>query len=142
MVTLCCVSLFTFAKKYHMKQYFIALVSIISFAACNAQDSGVKILKQNDFEQLSNQENVVVVDVRTPREVSAGYISEADYFIDINGSNFEAEVAKLDKEKTYIMYCRSGARSGRAASYLINAGFSDVYNLEGGILNYTEELKK
>jgi rhodanese-related sulfurtransferase len=125
-----------------MKHYIIALVSIISFATCNAQDSGVKILKQNDFEQLSNKENVVVVDVRTPREVSAGYISEADYFIDINGSNFEAEVAKLDKEKTYIMYCRSGARSGRAASYLINAGFSDVYNLEGGILNYTEELKK
>ena len=104
------------------------------------QTPSVKVLSQENLATKMQDSNVVVIDVRTPQEVSSGYIKGADKFIDINGSNFQSEINNLDKSKTYIMYCRSGARSGRAADYMIENGFTDVYNLSGGILNYRGEI--
>lgn len=133
----------------------IALLSLAVFAlfSCgNAQDhntegnlevqqqSSVKPLDQNKLAAIMEQENVIVIDVRTPGEVSQGYIKGADLFININGADFQREIGKLDKSKTYVMYCRSGARSGSAASYMVQNGFSDVYNLMGGIMNYRGEV--
>ena len=125
-----------------MKQLFILFVTITAFAACNAQSEGVKNLSQQDLTAKLQEKNTVLIDVRTSTEVASGYIPEAEYFIDINGANFEQKIAKLDTSKTYVIYCRSGARSGRAASYMSQNGFSEVYNLEGGILDYTGKLKQ
>jgi rhodanese-related sulfurtransferase len=125
-----------------MKQLFILFVTITAFAACNAQSEGVKNLSQQDLTAKLQEKNTVLIDVRTSIEVAGGYIPEAEYFIDINGANFEQKIAELDTTKTYIMYCRSGGRSGKAYSYMVKNGFSKVYNLEGGILDYTGKLKQ
>jgi len=117
-------------------------MTVTAFAACNAQSDGVKNLSQQDLDTKLQDESVVLIDVRTSTEVASGYIPEAEYFIDINGANFEQKIAELDTTKTYVIYCRSGARSGRAASYMSRNGFTEVYNLEGGILNYPGELKQ
>lgn len=100
----------------------------------------VKNLAQNDLQAKIAEENVVLIDVRTPGEVNAGIIKGADAFIDYNGSSFQEEIGKLDKSKTYVMYCRSGARSGRAADYMVKNGFTNVYNLQGGIMSYKGEV--
>ncbi|MFT5347647.1 MAG: phage shock protein E, partial [Bacteroidia bacterium] len=105
-----------------MKQLFILFVIVTAFAACNAQSDGVKNLSQQDLTAKLQEKNTVLIDVRTSTEVASGYIPEAEYFIDINGANFEQKIAELDTTKTYIMYCRSGARSGRAASYMSQDG--------------------
>lgn len=102
----------------------------------------VQALSQADLNSKLQDENVVLIDVRTPDEVAGGYIKGAEKFIDINGASFETEVNALDKTKTYVMYCRSGARSGRAAEFMVNNGFTNVYNLQGGILNYSGEVVK
>ena len=125
-----------------MKQLFILFVIVTAFAACNAQSDGVKNLSQQDLTAKLQEKNTVLIDVRTSTEVASGYIAEAEYFIDINGANFEQKIAELDTTKTYIMYCRSGGRSGKASSYMVKNGFSKVYNLEGGILDYTGKLKQ
>ena len=125
-----------------MKQLFILFVIVTAFAACNAQSDGVKNLSQQDLTAKLKEKNTVLIDVRTSIEVASGYIPEAEYFIDINGANFEQKIAELDTTKTYIMYCRSGGRSGKAYSYMVKNGFSKVYNLEGGILDYTGKLKQ
>jgi rhodanese-related sulfurtransferase len=125
-----------------MKQLFILFVIVTAFAACNAQSDGVINLSQQDLTAKLQEKNTVLIDVRTSIEVASGYIPEAEYFIDINGANFEQKIAELDTTKTYIMYCRSGGRSGKASSYMVKNGFSKVYNLEGGILGYTGELKQ
>ena len=117
-------------------------MTVTAFAACNAQSDGVKNLSQQDLDTKLQDESVVLIDVRTSTEVASGYIPEAEYFIDINGANFEQKIAELDTTKTYVIYCRSGARSGRTASYMSRNGFTEVYNLEGGILNYPGELKQ
>jgi len=125
-----------------MKSFGILFTCILAFAACSAQDSGVKNLSQADLENKLQEENVVLIDVRTPGEVASGYIPEADFFIDIKGSDFDQKISELDTTKTYVLYCRSGARSGRAASALVKKGFKDVYNLQGGILAYKGQLKQ
>jgi rhodanese-related sulfurtransferase len=80
--------------------------------------------------------------VRTPGEVSEGYIDGATLFIDYNGSNFESKISKLDKSKSYVIYCRSGGRSARASELMASKGFKKLYNLEGGISNWTGTIKK
>lgn len=142
-----------------MKQLSLIVILALAVTACgnsknkaseatslsttvNTPTPSVITLSQNDLAAKMSEESVVVIDVRTPSEVSEGYIKGAHQFIDINGSSFETEIGKLDKSKTYIMYCRSGGRSSRAADYMVNNGFSKVYNLAGGITSYTGELAK
>jgi len=108
----------------------------------NANGNEVKILKQSELAAKMKEDNVVVIDVRTPGEVAQGYITGADKFIDINGASFAEEIGKLDKTKTYVMYCRSGGRSGRAASYMVENGFTNVYNLQGGISSHNGPTSK
>ena len=96
----------------------------------------MKNIKSEEIEEtIAN--GAVVLDVRTEGEFSEGYIPRA-----INmeiGEMSEEEIEKLDKEKTYLLYCRSGGRSSRAAQMLDFLGFKNVYNLEGG---YMEWVKK
>ncbi len=107
-----------------------------------AQTPTVKILGQSDLASKLTEENVLLIDVRTPGEVSDGYIKGAHKFININDADFLPSIDELDKEKTYVMYCRSGGRSGKAANIMVQKGFKDVYNLEGGILNFKGEIAK
>lgn len=79
--------------------------------------------------------NFVILDVRTTREVAEGYIDGAinlDYFSDA----FREKLNKLDKQKTYLVYCRSGRRSGSTLQIMRDLNFSTVYNMTGGILGW------
>lgn len=116
----------------------IKLISFLSALvlltiSCNSQ-SASQVLKATDFNQkLKEDKNVFVLDVRTPEEFAEGYIENA-VNININSAEFKDEIAKLDKNKTYLVYCLSGKRSASAASYMRSNGFKEVINLEGGIL--------
>ncbi|MCF8409303.1 MAG: rhodanese-like domain-containing protein [Crocinitomicaceae bacterium] len=100
-----------------------------------------KTINEEEFNKLAKDSNTVIIDVRTPGEVSEGYISGATLFFDYNDANFESNIEKLDKYKGYIVYCRSGGRSSKAAEILTQKGIKKVYNLDGGISNWTGELK-
>ena len=88
------------------------------------------------------QENpeAVLLDVRTPMEVAMGKIPGA-YVIDLMSHQFDKEVAQLDKSKTYVVYCRSGGRSAQACNYMSGKGFSNLYNLRGGIGSWPYETE-
>lgn len=83
-------------------------------------------------EKLENGEQLNVIDVREVDEVKEGKIPEA---IHIPLGLVEFKMNELDKKKQYVMVCRSGARSGRAATYLEGQGF-DVINMDGGMMSY------
>lgn len=86
------------------------------------------------FKQLIEETpNAVVLDVRTPAEVRSGGIKGA-VNIDLMGVDFQQKVAKLDKSKTYFVYCRSGNRSGQACKMMGDAGFTHLFNLSGGMM--------
>ncbi|MFN3530855.1 MAG: rhodanese-like domain-containing protein [Bacteroidia bacterium] len=85
------------------------------------------------FEKMLQEKNVVILDVRTPGEFRSGYIPGA-VNIDVYDPEFKAKIAKLDKSKKYLVYCRSGARSTNAGQQLLGLGFTEVVNLQGGMM--------
>ena len=91
------------------------------------------------FKASSNSE---IIDVRTPDEFDEGYIEGARLLNIQDSSKFMAEVEKLDKDKDYYVYCRSGRRSEMACQLMEKAGIENAYNLEGGILDWTGNVKK
>lgn len=93
------------------------------------------------FAEKMQQEGVVLIDVRTPEEFSSGYLKGA-ININYNAPDFKDQVAKLDPSKTYLVYCRSGMRSGNAAKIMSDNGFGTIYTLKGGLNTWTGELIK
>lgn len=73
-------------------------------------------------------ENTIVLDVRTPAEYAEGHLDGAE-LLDINGGQFAAALPNLDPEAEYLVYCRSGNRSGQAISLMQEAGFTNLTNL-------------
>lgn len=99
-------------------------------------------ISNQEFSRLVKEGKVIVLDVRTPREVSEGYIPAANHFIDINNDPFEEKIEELDKSKDYIVYCRSGARSAKACHIMAESGFTGkLYNLGMGITGWDGEVK-
>jgi rhodanese-related sulfurtransferase len=89
-------------------------------------------LNGTDFKnQFEKEVNKVLLDVRTPAEFQSGSISKS-VNIDFMASDFISKAEKLDKSKTYFVYCRSGNRSGQAVSILKKLGIK-AFNLSGGI---------
>ncbi|MEX0595620.1 MAG: rhodanese-like domain-containing protein [Candidatus Paceibacterota bacterium] len=112
------------------------LMIIISLIACNAQGGNKIDTKQ--FIEMAASDSVKVIDVRTAGEIASGYISEADYFFDVNSGDFADKVAALDKNVTYLVYCRSGIRSSSAIKIMTEKGFTKLYDLSGGISSWQE----
>ena len=90
-----------------------------------------------EFSQKITESGVVILDVRTPDEIAEGFI-EGALIIDFQGSNFESEIASLNKDVTYAVYCRSGNRSGKAIKIMQDGGFHNLFNLDGGILDWVQ----
>lgn len=122
------------------------LVLLIAFVLVNinlvqAQSSKVKALNPSEFEGLMKNKGAVrVLDVRTADEMSEGYLLGA-INIDFNSGNFNNEIAKMDKRRTYLIYCKVGGRSGEAAKMMREAGFTHLYSLDGGIDTWQEAGK-
>ena len=94
----------------------------------------VENIKPEQFDALrkADTNSTVVLDVRTKKEYREGHIP-GSVLIDFNADDFEQQVAKLDKSKTYLVHCASGGRSARACKKMDQLGFQKLYNLEGGM---------
>lgn len=90
-------------------------------------------------QQLAEDTNALILDVRTEEEVEEGFIPNMVH-IDIRlGQGFVDELQKLDKSKNYYVYCRSGGRSAQACAIMNQMGFETTYNLLGGFMNWDGE---
>ena len=112
--------------------FFLAGFLLVSCSI--GQGSSKTDLSPTEFsKQLKETENPTILDVRTPGEFGEGHIQNA-LNIDWNGSSFDTQVSKLDKNTTVFVYCLSGGRSGSAASQLRSNGFKNVLELDGGMM--------
>lgn len=102
-----------------------------------AQEINV-ITPQEVYNAVFNTEGTQLVDVRTKEEFGEGHIKAAQN-ICVTDSDFKEKVAKLDKEKPVYVYCRSGKRSARAASILKEMGFKEIYDMDGGFVNWESQ---
>jgi len=90
------------------------------------------------IQENTGNQDFVIVDIRTPEEYNSGYI-EGAINLDFYSQTFKEELENLDKDKTYLIYCRSGRRSGLALSTMKKLGFNEAYNMLGGIIQWSEE---
>jgi rhodanese-related sulfurtransferase len=98
-------------------------------------------LEQEDWrDQLNNDANAVILDVRTEDEFAEGMIPGAINIDIYKGQGFIYSIEELDKSKNYYVYCRSGGRSGQACSIMSQLGFENAFNLLGGIMNWEGEV--
>lgn len=117
------------------------LVLFLGLTSClKNQSEGVQVLDVAKYEQKMTQPDVQLIDVRTPEEFAEGHLENA-INMDINGDNFDASVASLDKEKPVMVYCKAGGRSAKAAAKLKEMGFKSISDLDGGITNWNSEKK-
>jgi len=125
-----------------MKRLIVIIKSLIistTLFNCNANiKEGAKVVSAEDMQTLLQLENVQLIDVRTPKEFNGGYIENAQN-INFLSSTFSENIKKLDKEKPVIVYCRSGKRSAKSVKKLFEAGFTEIYDLEGGIIKWKQE---
>jgi len=117
-----------------MKTISTFLLIIITTLACSQTDQ--TLIKQNvnadDFEKMLTNENIQLIDVRTPGEFKDGFIKNAQLIDFTQKAQFDAAIAKLDKEKPVMLYCAVGGRSSKTASLLQEKGFKEIYDLTGG----------
>ena len=91
-------------------------------------------------DQLKEDANSVILDVRTEDEFNEGIIPGAINIDIYQGQGFIDAIEEMDKSKNYYVYCRSGGRSGQACSIMSELGFENAYNLLGGIMNWEGEV--
>ena len=121
----------------------LLLLLFITFNSCEPQENKFKVLEYQAYKNNILNKNVQLFDVRTPEEYNLGHI-EGSINIDFkNQKNFNLFFEKLDKKNPIYLYCRSGNRSKKSADILIKLGFSEVYDLKGGFVEWNlNELKK
>ncbi len=114
-----------------MKKIFSFLLILFLMTGCGTK---FETIDSNEAMTLI-EDGATIIDVRTSDEMKTGYIEGA---INIEVGNIQD--IDLDKSETIIVYCATGMRSSQAAEALIEMGYENVYNLDGGILNWGFEL--
>lgn len=103
----------------------------------------MKNIGQEEWRKLlAEDKDAVIIDVRTREEFESGYLKNAQLIDIMKPQSFMDSVNKLDKNKNYYMYCRSGNRSGQACQVLDARGFKNTYNLAGGMLEWNGEIEQ
>ena len=116
-----------------MKKKLISLiVCVLLLTACGG--NSYKTITENEAASLIGND-AVIIDVRTGSEFASGYIDGA---INIPVDNISS--INYPKDTVIIVYCASGMRSAKAAETLIDLGYTNVYNLDGGLINWGAEL--
>lgn len=145
-------------RLHAVRQFSVGMIAVLGFAGCSSAGSGstptatvttvapasaaatvgpavpsaVRLVDVTTAEALSIDPSVTVIDVRTPAEFTDGHIARAQV-VDVTDPSFAARIAELDRSATYLVYCHSGNRSGRATAVMAQLGFTHVNDLDGGI---------
>jgi rhodanese-related sulfurtransferase len=109
-------------------------------ATATWDDGGIRLVSASDGAALldAGPENLVVLDVRTPAEYQEGHLPDAA-LIDFYEADFAEQLAELDRDAPYLLYCRSGNRSGQARALMEQLGFTNVADVDGGILAWAAD---
>lgn len=126
-----------------MKVYRTLTITIFLLAGLSLQaQSGMHNITVQQADSLikarADNPDFVILDIRTPAEFDNGHIENSE-MLNIFSKKGKRAIFKLDKEKSYLIYCRSGVRSGNLLKKMKNRDFNEVYNMLGGIKAWTKE---
>jgi len=104
-----------------------------------------RYVNAEEFNKLTSDPETVVIDMRNHYEYEVGHFTKA---IEVPSDTFREQLPMAvdmmdnDKERNIIMYCTGGIRCEKASAYMLHHGFTNVFHLEGGIINYSREVKE
>jgi len=119
---------------------FVALSFSTSCVENAVDNDGIIVISAEEMQTIIDMEDVQLVDVRTPAEYEELHITNAQN-IDFTSPTFDDDVAKLDKDKPVILYCKAGGRSAKCSRKLKDAGFKKIYDLDGGLSRWQHSGK-
>ena len=113
---------------------YLYILLLYSFASCNNDNNNlVSAIKFSEI--ISNDKSVIIIDVRTPDEFNKGHLKNS---LNVNwfDENFDENLNIFSKDLPVMVYCLSGGRSSKANERIKSLGFKNVYELDGGILEW------
>jgi thioredoxin 1 len=120
-----------------MKNFIGLILFVVLLTGCHTSE-GQKTISIDEFEQkLSSTSQAQLVDVRTPDEFGQGHLKSATNANWRNSTEFQQKTTSLDKSKPIFVYCLAGGRSREAATYLVQQGFKEVYDMKGGFMSWS-----
>ena len=134
----------------NIKTIICLFLSILFFTSCKSKQESNQ--NAESFKNLTVEEviilldanpDIIVIDVRTPDEIAQTGAIENSINIDFKASDFKEKISALDKDKEYILFCKSGNRSGQASKIMAEMGFSNINNLNNaGYEEFSKALSK
>jgi phage shock protein E len=121
---------------------FLFLLFLFNAGLMYAQDTTGKAISEKEFTRKMQKRKTAVIDVRTPDEYKEGHIKNAINYNVFDSVAFGKQINMLNKNKIYLLYCKSGIRSGKALVMMQQKGFKHFYHLSGGISGWTGEIEK
>jgi phage shock protein E len=113
----------------------LAAMLLVGCAAASADEP--TLLAADEAVAVLAEDDVEVIDVRTPEEYEEGHVIGAQ-LIDFQSDDFQQQIDELERDQAYVLYCRTGNRSGQAAELMHELGFTDVYDA-GAYVDLAEE---
>ena len=124
-------------SRKHFYTFFTGIIIAIIFSSIAMAENNYSDITVNKaaemIEQMSSDAPIVVLDVRTKGEFNSGHLNNA-LNIDVKSASFKDKISKLDKDKTYLVYCRSGKRSKMAQGIMKELHFKKAINMLGGFI--------
>lgn len=108
------------------------VITAALLAGCSGGSDAITDVDVSAAQQIVEDGNAVILDVRTPEEFAGGHLPGA-ININVESSDFATKVAGLDESTETLVYCRTGNRSGVATDAMADLGFTDMSDLQGGI---------
>ena len=127
----------------------LAMLALL-LAACGSSDTaeapessstapGIRVVSAEQAASLLDQDPApTIIDVRTPEEFAQGHLDGA-VLVDYNAPDFRDRIAEFPRDGTYVIYCRSGNRSAGARQVMTELGFTDVADIDGGVVAWTDQ---
>ncbi|MEH6406246.1 MAG: rhodanese-like domain-containing protein [Leeuwenhoekiella sp.] len=110
---------------------FLFMATVYSCANKPKKDNTLEVVSVSEMKELMKLDEVQVVDVRTKPEFESGHIKDAQNIV--FDENFKEKIATLDKTKPIVVYCQKGGRSSKCAQIMMESGFQEIYDLDGGL---------
>jgi phage shock protein E len=113
----------------------LALIAVFAIAACGSDEvadapPGAYTVTADEAVEMIEAGERTIIDVRLPEEFAQSHVVGA-VNINVDGAEFESRIAELDADEPYLVYCRSGNRSARAADQMEAAGIKDIADAGG-----------
>jgi phage shock protein E len=123
-----------------MTRYHVSLI-ILSLFLSIASMAQVKDVSVKSANKKLNK-GITTIDVRTTSEFEAGHLNRSLHYDIQDTARFLQQIQHLDRNKPYLLYCRSGKRSTAAAAVMARQGFTRLYNMKGGYMAWEAEMQK